>query len=72
MKTVLVFKTTVTKEGDISALKPVLNRLITKNGYWNFDLEDCDNILRVETQEVQVHSITQILNQHGFYCEELQ
>ncbi|MCM4172761.1 hypothetical protein DHD32_14815 [Arenibacter sp. TNZ] len=72
MKTILVFKTSVTKKRDVRTLKPVLNRLITNNDYWNFDLEDCDNILRVETQVVQVDSVIRILKHHGFYCEELE
>ncbi|MBC8769266.1 hypothetical protein H4O18_14815 [Arenibacter sp. BSSL-BM3] len=71
MKTILVFKTSVSKKRQIKTLKPVLNNLITKNDYWNFDLEDCDNILRVETQAVQVDSVIRILKKHGFYCEEL-
>lgn len=72
MKTILVFKTSVTKKREVRTLKPVLNRLITKNDYWNFDLEDCDNILRVETKVVQVDSVIRILKHHGFYCEELE
>ncbi|MCM4154257.1 hypothetical protein DHD05_21935 [Arenibacter sp. N53] len=71
MKTILVFKTSVAKKREVKTLKPVLNRLITKNDYWNFDLEDCDNILRVETQLVQVDSVIRALKNHGFYCEEL-
>ena len=72
MKTILVFKTSVTKKREVRTLKPVLNRLITKNDYWNFDLEDCDNILRVETKVVRVDSVIRILKHHGFYCEELE
>lgn len=71
MKEVLVFKTSINHPGEIRILKPDLNRLITKKGYWNFDLEDCDNILRVETHKVKATSITNLLNNHGFVCEEL-
>ncbi|MEZ4969788.1 MAG: hypothetical protein R2814_09070 [Flavobacteriaceae bacterium] len=55
----------------MKVLKPDLNRLIANNGCWNFDLEDCDNILRVETHMVPAISITNLLNGHGFLCEEL-
>ena len=71
MSTVLVFKTSVANLRDIHILKPVLDRLISENGYWNFDLEDCDNILRVEAQKVKPDNILQELTQHGFSCEEL-
>lgn len=72
MKTVLVFKTSISKKSDIKIMQPILNNLIAKNGYWNFDLEDCDNILRVETQILKSEVISSTLMTHGFLCEELQ
>ncbi len=71
MRTVLVFKTSVLGKGHVRALKPLLNQLINKNGQWNFDLEDCDNILRVESQNVRAHTISTLLEKNGFSCEEL-
>ncbi|WP_100615167.1 hypothetical protein [Confluentibacter citreus] len=71
MQTVLVFKTSIHKKSHIKKVKPLLNDLIAKNGYWNFDLEDCDNILRVETQTISSDTICNVLNNHGFWCEEL-
>ncbi|GFD91548.1 hypothetical protein KUL156_28050 [Alteromonas sp. KUL156] len=71
MKTVLVFKTSITKNNEIKIVQPTLNRLITKNDRWNFDLEDCDNILRVETQMIKADAILKAIQHHGFYCEEL-
>ena len=71
MKTVLVFKTSITKNKEIKIVQPTLNRLIAKNDRWNFDLEDCDNILRVETQMVKANAVLKALQHHGFYCEEL-
>lgn len=71
MKEVLVFKTSINTRRKVKVLKPDLNRLIANNGCWNFDLEDCDNILRVETHMVPAISITNLLNGHGFLCEEL-
>lgn len=71
MKTILVFKTSITKKREVKFLQPILNRLIAKNDYWNFDLEDCDNILRIETQVVKAKTILKTLSNHGFYCEEL-
>tara|TARA_R110002051_G_scaffold243548_3_gene303549 strand:+ start:2919 stop:3137 length:219 start_codon:yes stop_codon:yes gene_type:complete len=71
MRTVFVFKTSICKKKDIKTVQPFLNSLIANNGYWNFDLEDCDNILRVETQNLIPDSICKTLHKQGFYCEEL-
>lgn len=72
MMTVHVFKTSVQRKGEVKKLRPWLNRLVNNNGYWNFDLEDCDNILRVETQSLNAPTISSLLQNNGFYCEELQ
>ncbi len=72
MTTVLVFKTSVTKPNQIRRLRPLLNRLLNGTGKWNFDLEDCDNILRVETHRLTPAEISHVFRLYGFYCEELQ
>lgn len=68
--TVLVFKTTVGKRKEIRYLKPFLNRIVEPEGKWNFDLEDCDRILRVETRKCS-SIVTSLLQKQGFICEEL-
>ena len=72
MKSVLVFKTTVINREQVGLLTASLDQLINKNGRWNFDLEDCDNIFRVETDQPDVFSIEMFFKRHGFLCEELQ
>lgn len=39
----------------------------------NFDLEDCDNILRIETVEDSIDDqlIIELMHQNGFYTEAL-
>jgi hypothetical protein len=37
----------------------------------NFDLEDCDKILRIEDKEVCAESIIELMNLKGFECEVL-
>ena len=37
----------------------------------NFDMEDCDKILRVEASVVTPEKIIQILNSNGYSCEVL-
>ncbi len=37
----------------------------------NFDMDDCDKILRVEATVVSPEKIIQILNSNGYTCEVL-
>ena len=37
----------------------------------NFDLGDCDRILRVEGQEICAETVIEILGEHGLECEVL-
>lgn len=69
---ILVFKTNVASERD--AIR-IVNQLIAK---WpdlkiNFDLDDCDNILRIESfnECLEVRTITQYLKKIGYSIEEL-
>lgn len=67
-----VLKTSVTTPMDIRRLRPLLDALIMCDGRWNFDLEDCDHILRVETCSVLVEDIVHVLETCGYYCAELE
>ena len=71
MKTVLVFKTSVCSPTGVKQVKPLLNKLLNRNEKWNFDLEDCDRILRVEAYQVKPSSIEEQLKKAGFMCAEL-
>ncbi|MEH6682198.1 MAG: hypothetical protein V7724_16765 [Sediminicola sp.] len=70
MKTILVFRTSVTRKKEINRLRPILNTLLPYE-QWNFDLEDCDKILRVETLDLTAPVISSALEVQGFSCEEL-
>ncbi len=39
--------------------------------HWNFDLQDCDKVLRVEATGLQPSSVERLLLAAGFDCEEL-
>jgi len=39
---------------------------------WNFDLEDIDKILRIDSKENIVLIIIDLLNIHNYSCEELE
>ncbi len=68
---IFVFKTSVNSQKHIRQLRPFLNDLLQQSK-WNFDLEDCDKILRIDCEENIVLKITGLLNQHKFHCEELE
>jgi hypothetical protein len=55
----------------VKHLKPHLDTILL-NAKWNFDLEDIDKILRVESGENIVLSIIDLLSAHHFSCEELK
>jgi len=55
----------------VEKLKPHINKMLP-NEKWNFDLQDCDRILRIDSRENIVSEITDLLQIHKFYCEELE
>lgn len=65
-----VFKTSIETDEDIKKIKPKLDSLPTILR-WNFDLEDCDNILRVEAPNVLSTEIIDLLVESNFECQEL-
>jgi len=68
---VLVFATSVEKPRQVSRVKPLLTAVPSIND-WNFDLEDCDNILRIEAKDVSPRYIESLLKTAGFECRELE
>ena len=64
---IFVFKTNVDSISKVKKVTPKLNQLFP-NSKWNFDLEDCDNILRVDS-ELNVAELLQ--NNAIFDCIEL-
>ena len=64
---VLVFKTSVRRRKHVRRLSALLDAF----GRWNFALDDCDRILRVETCPCHTSRICALLARYGFRCEEL-
>jgi hypothetical protein len=66
-----VFRTDVT---DIAKSRFIINMLTTHipDGYINFDLEDCDNILRVQSECFCIETVILLLKNTGHYCEWLE
>ena len=67
---VLVFKTNVTSRKKVSMVAPLLTSF-PKIRQWNFDLDDCDKVLRIEAAGLNPGSVEQLLLKAGFDCREL-
>ena len=67
---VLVFTTSITAPEQIREVKPLL-KAVQSIKEWNFDLEDCDNILRVVVNDLSPRYIEGLLQNAGFKCLEL-
>lgn len=65
---IYVFKTSVDTQAKFESASVLLNELLP-NSMWNFDLEDCDNILRVDS-ELNVATLLQ--DNPVFDCIELE
>ena len=68
---IYVFKTAVKSKIQARKLKPHLEKILSK-AKWNFDLEDCDKILRIDCKENITLPIINLLKNHRFHCEELE
>jgi hypothetical protein len=68
--TVEVFKTNVEHIGESVRLIQMLVPYFPK-GSINFDLEDCDRILRVENDRVNCELVIRLLKESGYRCEVL-
>ena len=69
-KGVMIFKTSVKRETDATNLIKKFLKLLPHH-HINFDIEDCDHILRVEGELISVQLITSCLHQEGFTCAEM-
>lgn len=67
---VLVFKTNVTSKKKVSMVSNLLTTFPSIK-QWNFDLEDCDKVLRIEATGLPPASVETLLNAAGFNCREL-
>ncbi|HTM93472.1 MAG TPA: hypothetical protein VL095_13710 [Flavisolibacter sp.] len=71
MSIIEVFKTDVESTNDASN---IVNMLL---GHFpgskiNFDLQDCDKILRVEGKDFSIDKIIVLLKENGFHCAILE
>jgi hypothetical protein len=65
---IYVFKTSVDTKSKLELATTKLQELLADT-QWNFDLEDCDNILRIDS-ETEITEL--VLNNGIFDCIELE
>jgi hypothetical protein len=68
---IFVFKTSVKNKMQAKKLKPHIDKILS-NAKWNFDLDDCDKILRIDSTKNAGLEIADLLKMHNYSCEELE
>ena len=68
---ILIFKTNLENPQLVHSVRPHL-QTIKGIHHWNVDMHDCDNVLRIEAVQVSPRSVESVLQNVGYYCEELQ
>jgi hypothetical protein len=66
-----VFKTNVKYTAQAEKMVAALKQHFT-GARINFDLDDCDKILRVEGENIDAGIVNSVLRKNGFYCEVLE
>jgi hypothetical protein len=67
---ILIFKTNVSSKRKVSMVRHLLTS-VSAIKQWNFDLEDCDKVLRVETVGLGPAYVETLLQNAGFDCREM-
>lgn len=65
-----VFRTNV--EGEVAS-KNIIDQLLLRfpGNEINFDLDDCDRILRIEGENISPDSVIQLVTGNGYKCDIL-
>lgn len=71
MQLVEVFKTNVEKDEPAKRLVEKLLAQFPQHKI-NFDLQDCDKILRVEGEQISCDSVIEVIKTHGYECMVLE
>ena len=68
---IFIFSTNVESAEEVNLVNDLLSAIHSIKT-WNFDLEDCDKILRVESEHISPRAIEKLLQTSGFACCELE
>jgi hypothetical protein len=66
-----VFRTDVKTKKNADRVIDLIKEILPA-GKINFDLADCDKILRIEAKEIEVQAISDLLLDSGFTCIPLE
>ena len=66
-----VFKTSVMSRDEAERIMEILEKKLP-GAKINFDLDDCDNILRVESLTIDIECIRNVLTDRDHICELLE
>ncbi|NBA77310.1 hypothetical protein GOQ04_17275 [Emticicia sp. ODNR4P] len=67
---VFVFKTNISNRWQTRRLRKQFEEQLQVS-YSSFDLEDCDKVLRIESSFEVTNQVIQLMQENGFFCEEL-
>lgn len=68
---IFVFKTDILSKQRVKTLIPIFNKMSDINN-WNVDIEDIDNVLRIEIKgKLKENDIMNLVRTRGFNCELL-
>ena len=71
MKTeIFIFKTNVHTEAHVEQVAALFG-VVESIKQWSFDLEDCDNILRIVARGIRPRAVEQLLLNEGLACEHM-
>jgi len=67
---VLVFRTNLNTKAEVQKIKQALNKKAIIQ--WSVDMEDCDKVLRVITENLTPADIIGVLRGKGLECVEME
>ena len=67
---VLILKTNIRYKKQVKTVAPLLDGQ-DNISRWNIDLNDIDKVLRIESDDMELTEVVQIIKKAGFHCEEL-
>ncbi len=67
---IYVLKTNINSEALIKSIETEFNSIVLIK-CWSVDIEDIDNVLRIESNDLKEHDIIQMVKSKGFECEPL-
>lgn len=69
---VMVFETTMETEQDVAEVEPML-QYFTQITDWSIDLNDCDRVLRIESENhLFEEDIVHLIERMGYTCKKLE